>query len=449
MAHHQHLSRRDWLQLSAAGAFGISMSGWLESLAADTAQDPARKRSIILLWMSGGPSQLDTFDMKPGHDNGGEYKEIETAAPGVRISEYLPNLAKQMKDVSVVRSMSTKEGDHARATYLMRTGYRPQGPVHYPALGSLLSNELGSSEGELPNYVSIGPYRFLSPAAYSPGFLGPQHSPLVVGGQGANFVRQDGNGYEQALRVRNLDLPNDVTIEQADARLGLLKQLEDDFLATRPGVTSKSHQTAYQKAVRMMRSTAVKAFNLDDEDAKLRDAYGRNQFGQGCLLARRLVERGVPFVEVSLNGVQGNQAFGWDTHFNNFEGVKRLCGILDPGWATLLTDLRTRGLLKSTVVVWMGEFGRTPKINPRQGRDHFPAAWTTVIAGGGVKGGQAFGKTSDDGMTVKDNPVSVPDFLSTVCTALGVDPMKQNMSNVGRPIRIVDPKAVPIKEILT
>ena len=180
----------------------------------------------------------------------------------------------------------------------------------------------------------------------------------------------------------------------------------------------------------------------------LRDAYGRNLFGQGCLLARRLVERGVPFVEVTLAGVNGSNAFGWDTHNQNFEAVKRLSGVLDPAWGTLMEDLKQRGLLDSTLIVWMGEFGRTPKINNQQGRDHFPGAWSTVLAGGGIKGGQAYGKTSADGNKVETRPTSVGDFLATICQALGIDPLKQNNSNVGRPIRIAEPTAKPIKEIV-
>ncbi|MCH8828194.1 MAG: DUF1501 domain-containing protein [Planctomycetes bacterium] len=388
------------------------------------------------------------FDVKPGYANGGEFKPIKTAVPGVEICEHLPMLAKQMKHVVPVRSMSTKEGDHARATYFLRTGYLPQGPVQYPTLGSVLSKELGGTESDLPNYVSVGPYRFLSPAAYSPGFLGPKYAPLVVGGNGLSIVQTQGNAYEQALKVRNLSLPDGVDLSQADARLSLLKGLENEFISGRPGISPQSHITAYSQAVRMMRSEAIKAFSLDNEPAKLRDKYGRNQFGQSCLLARRLIEQGVPFVEISLNGVQGNQSFAWDTHRNNFPSLKALCGVLDPGWATLLEDLKDRGRLDDTLVVWMGEFGRTPKINRTKGRDHFPAAWSTVLAGGGVKGGRVVGKTSADGMKVEDRPVSVPDLLATICKALGLDPRKQNMSNIGRPIRLADPKAKPIKEIL-
>jgi uncharacterized protein (DUF1501 family) len=197
-----------------------------------------------------------------------------------------------------------------------------------------------------------------------------------------------------------------------------------------------------------MRSAAAKAFELEEEPAAVRDAYGRTAFGQGCLLARRLVERGVPFVEVTLSSAEGAMAAGWDTHQQNFDAVKRLSGVLDPAWSALMDDLRSRGLLQSTLIVWMGEFGRTPKINPQAGRDHFPGAWTTVLAGGGIKGGQVIGSSGPDGMQAKDRPVSVPDFLATVCKALGVDPMGQNDSGIGRPIRVVDPKAKAITEVL-
>jgi hypothetical protein len=199
-----------------------------------------------------------------------------------------------------------------------------------------------------------------------------------------------------------------------------------------------------------MRSAAAKAFDLTGEKDALRDRYGRSLFGQGCLLARRLVERGVPFVEVTLSSVPGQRnAIGWDTHTNNFDTLAPLCGLLDRAWSALLDDLADRGLLATTTVVWAGEFGRTPKINPQTGRDHWAVSWSTVLAGGGIKGGQAVGATSEDGAEVKDRPVPVPDFLATVCTALGLDPAKQNMSNVGRPIRLVEPGAVPVKEVLS
>ncbi len=433
-------SRRDWLRLSSAGFLGTSLSGWIESLAHAAAAHPQRRRACILLWMNGGPSQMDTLDPKPGHKNGGPVKPTDTSVPGVQISEFLPNVAKQMKRIALVRSMSTKEADHARATYLMRTGRAPGGPIQYPTLGSLVAKELEPKDAELPSFVSIAPQRFLSSAAWSSGFLGPRYAPLMVG-ENAPFGPQQGGGdVSRSLRVQDLDLPKNVNRDRSQLRLDMLDEMEKEFLTDRAGVSSLSHQTAYHRAVAMMRSPAVKAFDLDDEPAKLREAYGRNLFGQGCLLARRLVERGVPFVEVNLGG--------WDTHQNNAESVGRLCKTLDPAWATLLDDLADKGLLGSTLVVWMGEFGRTPLINGSKGRDHWAASWSTALAGGGVKGGQAVGKTSASGMEVTERPVGVPDFLATVGTALGLDITKQNPSNVGRPIRFVDPGAKPIQEVL-
>jgi hypothetical protein len=443
------LSRREWLRLSAAGYCATSMSGWLGSLAADSATDPQRTRACILLWMSGGPSQTDTFDLKPGHANGGPFKEIATSAPGLRISEHLPKLAAFGNQLGVLRSMSTKEGDHARATYLMRTGYLPQGAIQYPPLGALLAKELGREELPLPNFVSIAPNRQFSAQSFGPGFLGPQYAPLLIAENTGQQQLNPANAaaYEAALKVRDLSAPDNVAPLHQEARLGLLEDLDRDFATQRPGVAPRSHQLAYDRAVRLMRSEAARAFNLEEEKAAVRDAYGRNLFGQGCLLARRLVERGVPFVEVALNGINGN-ALGWDTHGQNFDVVKQLSAVLDPAWATLMSDLKERGLLDSTLIVWMGEFGRTPKINGQNGRDHYPNAWTTVLAGGGIKGGQAIGKTSADGTTVEERPVTVPDLLATVCMALGVDPLKQNQSNVGRPIRIAEKGANPISELV-
>lgn len=442
------LTRREMLTLTSAGVIGYSMSGWFERLAQASAQDPDRRRSCILLWMDGGPAQTDTFDLKPGHTNGGPFRPLGTSVPGLKVGEYLPTLARQMHHHAVIRSMSTREADHGRATYHLRTGYVQAGAVQYPTMGSFLSKELGDPTNPLPNFVSIAPRRAFSPAAYSPGFLGPQFAPLIVG-ETIGFGNQGMANYEQALRVQDLELPGGITEAQADARIGILQQLEQSFVASHPNLPAQSHQTAYQRAVTLMRTSAAAAFNLDEEPESLRDAYGRNLFGQGCLLARRLVERNVPFVEVTLASAPGNNLPGWDTHSQNFPSVQRLCEVLDPAWGTLVEDLNSRGLLESTTIVWMGEFGRTPRINGAAGRDHFPQAWSTVIGGGGIRGGQAYGRTSDDGTTVvSDPPTSVPDFMATICRALGLDPMHQNMSNVGRPIRLADPAARAIQEVL-
>lgn len=445
----RNLSRRHFLRTGAASV-GVSLSGWLESLAAEGASDPKRKRACILLWMNGGPSQLDTFDPKPGHDNGGPVQAIDTKVPGIRICEHLPKMAQRADRLAIIRSMTTKEADHGRGSYLMRTGRAPGGPLRYPTLGSFIGKELDRPDSEIPCFVSIAPARFLSPEAYGPGFLGPRFAPLVVADNVFDLPRAPTTQeLTKLLRVQDLDRPADVSSRRGAARTELRDNLDADFLADHPDAPGEGHRTAYRRADTLMKSTAVKAFDLTEEKDALRDKYGRNLFGQGCLLARRLVERGVPFVEVTLSSAPGVNGIGWDTHNDNFETVKRLCGVLDPAWATLMDDLSDRGLLDTTTIVWMGEFGRTPGINPRKGRDHWARSWSTVLAGGGIAGGQTVGRTSPDGTDVKDRPVPVPDFLATVCAALGLDPAKQNPSNVGRPIRLVEPNAVPLKEVLS
>lgn len=440
------LSRRDWLQCSFGGVATVSFSGWLSTVARAYAPDPARKRSCILLWMSGGPAQTDTFDLKPGHANGGPYRPIATYVPGIQISEHLPQVARRMSRLAVIRSMSTREGDHGRATYHLRTGNLPMGAIDFPLLGSLAAKELGKANADLPSFVSIAPNAGFSAPAFAGGFLGPRFAPLIVGERRPAMTEESG-ALENSLRVPDLDLPAGVNQERGQRRNQLLADLQGEFVSSRPGLATESHRSAYQQALRLMKESAAGAFKLQDEAPALRDRYGRSFFGQACLLARRLVERGVPFVEVTL-GASAQSPAGWDTHQNNFDLVKTLSQVLDPAWATLLDDLKDRGLLDSTVVAWMGEFGRTPRINPQNGRDHYPNAWSVVLGGGGIKGGQVVGRTSDDGMTVADRPVKVPDLLATVCMALGVDPEKQNMSNVGRPIRIVDKSAQPIHEVL-
>ncbi|OWK47101.1 DUF1501 domain-containing protein [Fimbriiglobus ruber] len=439
------LTRRDWLRLTAAGALGASASGWLPALASTAAHDPKRKRSCILLWMSGGPSQIDTFDPKPGTDTGGPFKAIDTAVPGIRVTELLPTVAGQMKHLTVVRSMATKEGDHGRATYQLRTGYAQQEPLQYPTLGSLVSKELGDPAAELPGFVSIASRRGLNDGGFGAGYLGANYAPLLIG-------NSDNDPYVPTPTARALAVPDlkpgpGVSLGQAEARLTLLGEQNAGFAEEYASAAVSGVSAAYDRAVRLMKSPARAAFDLDDEPAALRDRYGRNLFGQGCLLARRLVERNVPFIEVFLGRVPG--AFGgWDTHAKNFDALKALCGILDPAWGTLMADLTDRGLIDTTAVVWMGEFGRTPRINGGSGRDHYPTAWSVVLGGGGIKGGQVVGKTDKTGGTVEDRPVAGPDLLATVCAAIGVDPTKQHLSNIGRPIRVVEKNAKPIAGVV-
>jgi hypothetical protein len=447
------LSRRDAFRAFGLGLAGASMSGWFPSLARAAATDPKRRRHCILLWMTGGPTQTDTFDMKmkAPADYRGEFNEIATSAPGLRWCEHLPNLARLGEHVAVVRGLSTKEGDHGRGTFLMRTGHQPGGPISYPTIGSALSKALGREEFDLPSYVAIAPYQAFNRAAFGPGFLGPRYAPLTVGATDQfqfQQPQQQPGGYAE-LGVDDLRNPGVSRSQELD-RLELWLTLQEGFLGKHGSASPKAQHTVYERAVRMMGSEASKAFDLSEEPDKVRDAYGRGRFGQGCLMARRLIERGVSFVEVSLGGVGGG-AFAWDTHANNFPTVKNLCGELDAGWASLMTDLHNRGLLESTTILWMGEFGRTPKIQGNRGngggRDHFPNAWSCVLAGGGIKGGQAYGRTSDNGTSVEEGKVDVGDVLATLCKALGVDPETRNISEVNRPIRIAEGQ--PIKELLT
>jgi hypothetical protein len=356
------LDRRYFLRAGTA-SLAVTASGWLGQLARAAATDPKRKRSCILLWMSGGPATIDLWDLKPGHVNGGPYTEIATKSPDLKIGQHLPKIAEHGNNLAVIRGMSTKEADHGRATFFLRTGVLPQAAIDYPSIGALVAKELHSEGADLPPFVAIAPKRDVAQNAFGPGFLGPQFSPLIVAdGQ----VSRGADGVDQQLKVQNLDRFQGVSANRAEERLALMHDLESGFLTERPGAIGDSHRAAFGAAVRMMRPETAKAFDLSEEKAALRDRYGRNLFGQGCLLARRLVERGVPFVEVTLDD--------WDTHNDNFERVKRLCGTLDGAWGTLMDDLKDRGMLDTTTIIWMGEFGRTPKINQQKGRDHFATA---------------------------------------------------------------------------
>jgi hypothetical protein len=422
------------------------MSGWLPALAEQLGTDPRRRRHCILLWMSGGPTQTDTFDMKPNHENGGEFKEIATNTPGVRFSEHLPKLSKHADKLAIVRSLNTKEGDHGRGTHLMRTGQPPMGATRYPSIGAALAKELGSDADALPHYVSVGPYRAFNRESFGPGYLGPKYAPLVVGPTDvAGAFTPPGDDSFAELKIESIRPPAGVSDERMAKRLQLWQQMQQRFVSHHPGGAAVAHQTTYDRAVHLMNSDAAKAFDLSGEPTKVREAYGKGLFGQGCLMARRLIEQGVPFVEVTLSGSNGG-AFGWDTHANNFEAVQALSGELDAGWATLMTELEERGLLESTTIIWMGEFGRTPSINGSAGRDHFPQAWSCVFGGGGIAGGQTYGRTSEDGMHVEEGIVGVSDVLATLCQAVGVPPSTENISDSGRPLKIVEGE--PIKEIL-
>lgn len=441
------LSRRQCIKtMLALGATTGVQTTWAGQLAAKMQAVKSRQR-LLVLWMPGGPSQMDTFDLKPGHENGGEFKEISTAVPGIKISEHLPGVAKHMKDLSIVRGMSTKEGDHSRGTYLIRTGQRPGAPVRYPSIPAALGKELAAQAPTTTGYVSILPNSFINPPAFGAGFLGASREPLTVAST-ANFDPAQLNQQTPAdteLRVDNL-LPQD---ELDSGRIAQRKQfweiLQEGFGAQNRTGASSTHDTVYRRAMQLAESDLVAAFDLTQEKQAIRDSYGSDPFGQGCLMARRLLERNVPVVEVSLADSQGG--LSWDTHADNFSMVKQLSQRLDRSWSRLMDDLKSGGLLENTTIVWMGEFGRTPKINPNGGRDHFPGAWTCVLGGAGIQGGSVVSKTSDDGMEVTDQPVTAADFLATLCQAVGIDPELENIGADRRPIKIVD-GGTPIKDIL-
>ena len=405
------ISRRGFVGSMATG-FGLAGMGWTDLLAASALDMRKRKMSVIVLWMQGGPSQFETFDPKPGHKNGMETKAIDTAVPGIKIAEGWEKTAAMMKEISIIRSMTSKEGNHQRATYALHTGYVPTGTVKHPSFGSLCAAELGEKDFDLPHIVSVGAQQIAGAGA---GFLGVAYEPFAV---------------ENPLeRPTNVETP--VETSRFNRRLDVLARLEQAGFGKSAGAARvREHQALYKQTAGMVLSPRMQAFDLDNEPSELRDAYGRNAFGQGCLLARRLVEQGVTFVEVRSNG--------WDMHRGLKETMGKNASEVDPGFATLIQDLKQRSMLETTLVVWMGEFGRTPKVNPNAGRDHYPRAFNVAAAGGGVKGGQVIGKTSDDGTEVTDQPVRIQDLLRTFCTTLKIDPAKENVSPQGRPLKIVD-----------
>ncbi|MDE0184794.1 MAG: DUF1501 domain-containing protein [Candidatus Poribacteria bacterium] len=413
------MSRRSFLKFGTSSFLGMIAMQHLQ-LPALSAIDalPSQAEHCIVLFMNGGPSQLDTFDPKAGTANGGPFKAISTSAKGIEFSENLPLLAEQAHHLSIIRSMVSGEGNHERARFLLHTGYAPTGSVSHPTLGSIASYYMDDEDFELPSCVNIN-----SPT-FTGGFLGAAHDPFLVS-----------NPMEP---LEDLKYPPQMDRHRFRQRLRMLKDLEKDFLKKRDTRSTEAHQAIYKKADKLINSPHAKAFSLNEEPITLRESYGMNQFGQGCLMARRLVEAGVKFVEVSLDG--------WDTHSNNFESVKNLLSVVDPAFSALVKDLADREILDKTVVLWLGEFGRTPRINENDGRDHYPNGWSAVLAGGGVRGGQAVGATDADGIEVVNRPVSVPDLFASLCFALGIDYHTENYSRMGRPIRVVDNGAV-VKEL--
>jgi hypothetical protein len=412
------ISRRDVLQLAAATGLSFLLPG-LEGRAAD-ARGQERPKSLITLWMGGAPSQLETFDPHPGTLIGGETKAINTKLPGVQISHLLPNMAEQFHEMCLIRSMVSKEGDHERASYLIKTGYRPETTLIHPSLGAIVAHELPDDRVEIPRYISI----LNSQWPGRGGFLGDDYDPFKVLDPKQNLqnMKAKVEPDRQTRRLKDLD------VVEKTFRKG--RRIQSD---------ATLHQDTVRRALTMMTSEQLKSFQFEQEPAEIKAAYGNTPFGAGCLIARRLVEVGVRSVEVNLDG--------FDTHANNFSGQSTQARIFDPAFAALIGDLKQRDLLDSTVVLWIGEFGRTPTINKLAGRDHWPTGFSCVVGGGGFQKGLVIGETDPEGQkTEPSDPIEIHDLFATIMKALGVEYNKEVTTPIGRPMALC--KGRPIERLI-
>ena len=413
----QPVTRRSVLQ-SAAG-LGLSFLMPALDLKAAEERGSERAKSLLILWMAGGPSQLETWDPHSGSATGGQTKAIKTTLPGVKIASLYPQVAEQLGELNIIRSLTSKEGDHERGTVYVKTGYRPDPIFTYPAVSAIVAKKLRNSELEIPAHVSLGGGQW--PARG--GYMGASFDAFRVfnPGRHINNLKPLVNEERQTQRLKSLDV-----VTSAFARG---KQLQVD---------KTLHQHTIDQALRMMSSEQLKAFEIDGEPAAVRDAYGDSQFGRGCLVARRLLETGVRAIEVTLNG--------WDSHASNHEGHVTQSQMLDPAFATLISELKQRDLLQSTIVLCIGEFGRTPKINPLDGRDHWPNWFSCIVGGGGLAKGLVIGETDPAGTKDATEPVPVNDLFATLLQQLGIDPSEETMTPIGRPIALSDGK--PVSKLL-
>ncbi len=414
-----HLSRRSWMKGLLTTAGGMAVANWgalfhSQTIAADVKRSGKR---CIMLYMEGGASQTDTFDMKPGRPTGGAFRPMQTNVPGIQVCEFLPNVARHADKLAIIRSMRTQSVDHGIGGYHMHTCYPSSQRFPHPEIGAMIAKYCENPESDLPSFVKIGS----TSGIYGSGYLGPTYEPFVVG--------EDG-------RLPPFANPA-VPAEVQDRRGELLNFTEQRFAEQRPGEPFASHRTAELRTIRLMR--ARKAFDVGAEWEKVKDRYGDSKFGRGCFTAMKLVEAGVSFVEIG--------QYGYDTHIDNFPISKANFSILDPAWGSLMDDLTQRGLLQDTLIVWTSEFGRTPAINNRAGRDHFGRAWTVVLAGGGIKGGQHYGASDRDGFEVQDNPVSEGDYFATIYKTLGINHRAKHYLG-SRPIWATPEGSKPIKELL-
>jgi uncharacterized protein (DUF1501 family) len=422
--------RRDFLSIGAAGLFGLSLPQLLqlEAQAAVPNRTTRKANSVIMVWLAGGPATIDMWDLKPDAPEGirGEFKPAKTVADGIEISEHLPKMGELTDKTTIVRSLYHTIPSHGPATVFMTTGNKPTPALQYPALGSLVMKLLPAEAG-VPPYVTFSELR--NGSAGQSGYLGTAYNPFVVEGAGAARAGQGGTA--GALRVRGITLPTGFTLEQLENREKLLEGFDRGFQALDNSADLADGLDAFHKqALEILRSDRTKqAFNLNDEKADVRQRYGATPFGSGALAARRLVEAGVRFVTISLGG--------WDTHNQNFNSLKtRLLPQLDQVLSALIQDLSDRGMLDKTIVYCAGEFGRTPKVNQRAGRDHWARSMAVVLVGGGFKRGYAHGTTDAQGMAPATEPCTPDDVASTVFQQLGINPHQELMTPTGRPIQL-------------
>lgn len=428
------LSRREFLRVGGLSALGLTLSGYLrlQQAAAASGVTPKTVR-CILMWMQGGPSHHDTFDPKPDApaEVRGEFGTVPTTLPGVRIAEHLPMLARQTDKFSIIRGHDPKNGSHGVADHLMMTGHKFNPSLPFPCYGSVVAKERGYPSGLFP-FVQLGraiDRRFNGGIA---GFLGDQYNPFEVA-EDPNIA---------GFKVRDLSLTSDAERRRMERRYAMLNDVDRYQRAVEENAGAiRARDEFYEKAHGLITSPAAKrAFHIDAEPDRVRERYGRTTFGQSCLLARRLVEAGVHFVTVTDGG--------WDTHQNNFKSLKdRKLPVLDRAYSALLEDLHERGLLDSTLVVWFGDFGRTPKINPSAGRDHWSTAGVACMGGGGVKTGEVVGATNALGEFVVDSPVTPQDLAATIYHALGIPLHTWYRAQDGRPIELV-PEGKPIRQLV-
>jgi uncharacterized protein (DUF1501 family) len=406
------MTRRHFMEhLAGASALALPAISLTSALRANAADLKKRHKAAILLWMGGGPSTIDIWDLKPGAPTGGMFQPIGTSG-AEQICEHLPLTAKQMHHLAIVRSMSTREADHNRGRYYMHTGYVPNPNIEHPSYGSVVSHMLAEQTKarnlEIPPFVAVGG------GSVGPGFLGMTHAPFVVNSNGD---------------VRNLKMS--IEDNRLGERMQMLASLEKNFIQQNRGQLAVDHAGVLEKTVGLMTSKQMDAFKVEKEDSATRERYGNTGFGRGCLMARRLVEQGVAFVEVDLGG--------WDTHQNNFTTLSgNKLPEMDKAMSALVSDLSERGLLADTAIIWMGEFGRTPRINATAGRDHWARSWSVVLGGAGMKGGIAVGRTTADGTDVDSEPYSSQDVMATVCQALGISLETTFTSKNGRPMKIAN-----------